>query len=181
MKHNSTLQKEGGICIKRKLERLTAIGFHSVSCMKESKSIRVYFLKRARTITIADSGRLWQFQSCRTFSPRYLALFWAATYSFRFLLQNISLFEKSISKPPQELSLPLGGSSGSKSTRQEITEIFRLWRSDSTFYDLWNGNFLVFFHKDQNPVYPRLWITLFYKISNNWLGNVLRFYRLGDH
>ncbi|XP_022893741.1 stem-specific protein TSJT1-like [Olea europaea var. sylvestris] len=67
----------------------------------------------------------------------------------------LTVFEKSIGKPPQELSLPLAGSSGLKNTRQEIAEIFRSWRSDSTFYNFRNGNFLALSREDQNPVHPR--------------------------
>ncbi|KAG8385562.1 hypothetical protein BUALT_Bualt03G0058100 [Buddleja alternifolia] len=68
----------------------------------------------------------------------------------------LAVFEKSISKPPKELSLPIVGGNFSNSSTREIAEIFRSWRSDSTFFNLSNeGNFLALSHEDENPVHPR--------------------------
>ncbi|XP_047973061.1 stem-specific protein TSJT1-like [Salvia hispanica] len=63
----------------------------------------------------------------------------------------LAVFEKSVSKPPKELSLPVGG--GNRS--DEIIEIFRSWRSDSTFYHLSSDNFLALSHQGENPAIPR--------------------------
>ncbi|CAI9787923.1 unnamed protein product [Fraxinus pennsylvanica] len=67
----------------------------------------------------------------------------------------LAVFEKSISKPPKELILPFPGKSHPNSSREEIAEIYRSWRFDSTFYNVPNGNFLALSHEDENPVHPR--------------------------
>ncbi|KAL0363367.1 UNVERIFIED_CONTAM: Stem-specific protein TSJT1 [Sesamum calycinum] len=73
---------------------------------------------------------------------------------FQSLLQKmLAVFEKSIANPPKELSLPVGRNH-SNSSPEEIAEIFRSWRSDSTFYNLSSGNFLALSHRDENPAHP---------------------------
>ncbi|PIN19737.1 hypothetical protein CDL12_07585 [Handroanthus impetiginosus] len=67
----------------------------------------------------------------------------------------LAVFNKSIGKPPKELSLPVAGGNCSNSSPQEIAEVFRSWRSDSTFYNLSSGNFLALSHHDENPAHPR--------------------------
>lgn len=67
----------------------------------------------------------------------------------------LAVFEKTIGKPPKELSLPAIGRNCSNGSPEEIAETFRSWRSDSTFYNLSSSNFLALSHEDENPVYPR--------------------------
>ncbi|KAK4491667.1 hypothetical protein RD792_002431, partial [Penstemon davidsonii] len=67
----------------------------------------------------------------------------------------LAVFDKSVGKPPNELSIPFVGSKCLNSSPEEIAEVFRSWRSDSTFYNLSSGNFLALSHEDENPVYPR--------------------------
>ncbi|KAK4399107.1 Stem-specific protein TSJT1 [Sesamum angolense] len=79
---------------------------------------------------------------------------------FQSLLQKmLAVFEKSIANPPKELSLPVGRNH-SNSSPEEIAEIFRSWRSDSTFYNLSSGNFLALSHRDENPAHPRCIIVM---------------------
>ncbi|KAL8032613.1 hypothetical protein ABFX02_13G107700 [Erythranthe guttata] len=67
----------------------------------------------------------------------------------------LAVFEKSIGKPPIELSLPAVGRKCLNGSPEEIAETFRSWRSDSTFYCFSNCNFLALSHEGENPVYPR--------------------------
>jgi asparagine synthetase B (glutamine-hydrolysing) len=67
----------------------------------------------------------------------------------------LAIFEKSIGKPPKELSLPFVARNCSDSTPEKIAETFHSWRSDSAFYNLSNGNFLALSHQGENPAHPR--------------------------
>ncbi|XP_011096293.1 stem-specific protein TSJT1 [Sesamum indicum] len=71
----------------------------------------------------------------------------------------LAVFERSIANPPKELSLPVGRNH-LNSSPEEIAEIFRSWRSDSTFYNLSSGNFLALSHRDENPAHPRCIIVM---------------------
>ncbi|KAK4347142.1 hypothetical protein RND71_033481 [Anisodus tanguticus] len=68
----------------------------------------------------------------------------------------LAVFEQSIGKPPPELSIPqAGGQKKEAKTREEIAESFKSWKHDSTFYHLFNGNFMAFSHGNEIPSHPR--------------------------
>nr|DAD22919.1 TPA_asm: hypothetical protein HUJ06_024382 [Nelumbo nucifera] len=66
----------------------------------------------------------------------------------------LAVCEKSIGKPPEELSLPTVGPQKSR-TRTEIAEVFRSARPESTVYSLPGGNLMALSHQDENPLHPR--------------------------
>lgn len=65
-----------------------------------------------------------------------------------------AIFEKAIGNPPEELSLPSAGLTNLKSG-EEVVEIYRSLRPDSTLYNLSNGNFMALSHENENPSHPR--------------------------
>lgn len=65
----------------------------------------------------------------------------------------LAVFEKSVSNPPEELIISSGGRPSLKSGR-EIAETFRSWRSDSTLYQLGNGNFMAI-SNEETIAHPR--------------------------
>ncbi|KAK3016450.1 hypothetical protein RJ639_007805 [Escallonia herrerae] len=58
----------------------------------------------------------------------------------------LAVFESVIGRPPKEL----GHGSGSLNTREEIAEVFRSWRPNSSLYHLPNGNFLAVSDEDES-------------------------------
>lgn len=66
----------------------------------------------------------------------------------------LAVFEKSISKPPEELRLPSVGLKNSV-TREEILETFRSSWTEATVYNLTNGNFMALSHDDNSYSQPR--------------------------
>lgn len=70
----------------------------------------------------------------------------------------LSVFEKAIGNPPQELGLPSVGSEWKK-TRAEIMEDFRSLHPESTLYCLSNGNFMALSH-EKSPKHPRSMVIL---------------------
>ncbi|XP_058201837.1 stem-specific protein TSJT1-like [Rhododendron vialii] len=71
----------------------------------------------------------------------------------------LAVFEKSIGNPREELRLPLKGKMpllGGSKTGEEIVEIFRSWRLDSTLQSLPNGSSnMVLSHEDECTLHPR--------------------------
>lgn len=64
----------------------------------------------------------------------------------------LAVFEKSVGRPPKELSLPFAASN---SNPEAIAASFRSSKSDSTFYNLSKDCFLALSHQDENPAHPR--------------------------
>ncbi|PON96070.1 Nucleophile aminohydrolase, N-terminal [Trema orientale] len=66
----------------------------------------------------------------------------------------LAVFEKSISNPPEELSLPSVGLNNSM-TREEILGTFRSSWTEATVYNLANGNFMALSHLRRHYGLPR--------------------------
>ncbi|KAF4363799.1 hypothetical protein F8388_000464 [Cannabis sativa] len=71
----------------------------------------------------------------------------------------LAVFEKSISNPPEELSLPSLGLENSMN-REEILQTFRSSSTEVTVYNLTNGNFMALSHDDTSYSHPRSIVVL---------------------
>ncbi|OVA00581.1 DnaJ domain [Macleaya cordata] len=89
----------------------------------------------------------------------------------------LAVFERSIGKPPEELSIPSIRSQNvktlkkKKKNREEIVEVFLSLRPDSTSYNLSHGNFMALSHEDENPLHPRS-IVVMDDVFCIFVGNV---------
>ncbi|KAM6550304.1 hypothetical protein CsatB_000112 [Cannabis sativa] len=71
----------------------------------------------------------------------------------------LAVFEKSISNPPEELSLPSLGLENFMN-REKILQTFRSSSSEVTVYNLTNGNFMALSHDDTSYSHPRSIVVL---------------------
>ncbi|XP_073122343.1 stem-specific protein TSJT1-like [Henckelia pumila] len=93
----------------------------------------------------------------------------------------LAVFQSTIGNLPKELSLPcVGRNNCLNCSPQEIAETFRSWRSDATFYNLSNGNFLALSHELENPVQPRS-IVVIDEISCLFCGSLFNTCDLRRH